>query len=89
MVRERKPRGREPGSPLRERLERQRERPSRRVEQVLSMIRRLTVAELVELVRKLNADPRWPGAEGAPVGAKPKSGPPTLSASAEAGIPRE
>lgn len=89
MAKERPRRGREPGSRGRERIEKLRERPSRKVEQVLSMIRRLTATELVELARKLNADPNWPGAEGAPVGAKPKSGPPTLSARAEAERPKE
>ncbi|MBA7714394.1 hypothetical protein ES703_123416 [subsurface metagenome] len=63
-------------------------RPSRKVEQVLSMIRRLTASEVVELAKRLNADPNWPGTEGAPVGAKPKTGPPALSAKAEVKIPK-
>lgn len=53
------------------------------------MIKRLTASEVVELAKKLNADPNWPGTEGAPVGAKPKTGPPALSAKAEAERPKE
>lgn len=53
------------------------------------MIKKLTVAELVELANKLRADPRWPGVEGALVGAKPKTGPPYLSAGAEAPVPKD
>jgi len=41
------------------------------------------LSELVELAKKLEADPRWPGKSGTPVGAKPKARPPTLSAAAE------
>lgn len=73
----------------RQRPSRGRERPSRKVEQVLSMIKRLTASEVVELAKKLNADPNWPGTEGAPVGAKPKTGPPALSAEAKAERPKE
>jgi len=65
------------------------ERPSRKVERVLSMIKNLTASELVELSKRLQADPNWPGTEGAPVGAKPKTGPPALSAKAEAERPKE
>ncbi len=59
------------------------------IDRVLAMIKRLTVPELIELKKKLDAFPNWPGKEAAPVGAKPKSGPPKLSAAAEAEIPRE
>lgn len=62
---------------------------SRKVEKVLEMIKRLTASELVELTKRLNADPNWPGKEGAPVGAKPKPGPPALSAKAEAERPED
>jgi len=73
----------------RQRPARGRERPSRKVEKVLSMIKRLTASELVELSKRLQANPDWPGTEGAPVGAKPKTDPPALSANAEAKLPRE
>ncbi len=58
------------------------------IDRVLAMIKRLTVPELIELKKKLDAFPDWPGKEAAPVGAKPKSGPPTISAAAEAKIPK-
>lgn len=61
---------------------------SRKVEQVLAMIKRLTVSELVELTKRLDADPNWPGKEGAPVGAKPKPVLQTLSDKAEAERPK-
>ena len=51
------------------------------IDKILSMIRKLTVAELLQLVKRLEAEPRWPGAAGASVGAKPKPGPPGLSTS--------
>lgn len=60
-----------------------------RVERVLEMVKRLTASELVELSKKLEAYPNWPGKAGAPVGAKPKSGPPSMSAAAEREIPEE
>lgn len=66
-----------------------RQMPSRNVEKVLAMIKRLTGSEVVELAKRLDADPGWPRKEGAPVGAKPKSGPPTLSAEAAAERPKE
>lgn len=63
--------------------------PSSKIEQVLEMIKKLTASELIELTKRLEADPNWPGKEGAPVGAKPKTGPPALSAKAEAERPED
>ena len=73
----------------RRRPDRGREQPSRKVERVLSMIKRLTASELGELSKRLQANPDWPGPEKAPVGVKPKTGPPALSASAEVERPKE
>ena len=53
------------------------------IDKILSMIRKLTVPELLELVKRLEAEPRWPGKSGAPVGAKPKPRPPSLSTGAQ------
>lgn len=53
------------------------------IDRILIMIGKLTVAELLELVKRLEADPRWPGTTSASVGAKPKPTPPSLSTSAQ------
>ena len=58
------------------------------VSRIMAMIKKLKVQELVELSKKLQADPNWPKPEGAPVGAKPKPNLPTLTGKAEE-VPEE
>ena len=58
---------------------------SRKVQGILSMIKKLTIQELTELSEKLQEDPNWPGATMSPVGANPKPRPPTLSTTARRG----
>lgn len=40
---------------------------SRKVQAVLSMIKRLTVQEMADLAKKLQEDPNWPGTATSPV----------------------